>query len=103
MCLVKTPKLQSDPNATRDRDPTIIRNPYLDGVGPTANANRTGRSSLRIMRGSGSIRPSAPPIASTQPGLPRVSTPPALPGVPPVRGGGGGGGRITPGMNTNVY
>lgn len=99
MCLVKTPKV--DPNASRPREPTVIRNPYLDGVGPVANANRTGRASLRIMRGSG-IVPAAPPTATPMPSpppiamLPRV---PALPGSLPVSGGGG---RITREMTTNV-
>lgn len=86
MCLVKTPKV--DPNTNKPRDPTVIRNPYLDGVGPVANANRTGRASLRITRGSG-ITPSAPPIAAPMPSQPRAPSVPALPGTPPVSGGGG--------------
>lgn len=94
MCLVKTPKLKSDTDASQPKEPTIIRNPYLDGVGPTARAARKGRSSLRIKRGtqnagggSPSIPPSAPPIATTPPGSP---VPPRTPpGVSPVPGGGG--------------
>lgn len=102
MCLVKTPKV--DPNTSRPRDPTVIRNPYLDGVGPTANAARSGRASLRITRGSGGIRPSAPPIAASMPGLPPVAAPPPMsvnpPGSLPVRGGGG---YITRGNSMNVW
>ena len=99
MCLVKTPKLTTDPNA-KPKEPTIIRNPYLDGIGPLANAARSGRSSLRITRGSG-ITPSAPPTATLPPSLnPVAAARPAMtPGVPPVRGGGG---RITREVNYNV-
>jgi hypothetical protein len=100
MCLVKTPKLKTDPNA-EPKDPTVIRNPYLDGVGPLANANRRGRSSLRITRGSG-VTPTAPPITTPRPG-PATGTPivpPAQPAMPPVRGGGG---RIARGPMTNAY
>lgn len=100
MCLVKTPKLKTDPNAA-PKDPTVIRNVYLDGVGPEARALRTGRNSLRIMRGTGTT-PAAPPMAAPMPSPPPVATPrpPALPGVPPVRGGGG---RISRGGSVNAY
>lgn len=97
MCIVKTPKLRTDPNANQPKDPTVIRNPYLDGVGRLANANRMGRASLRITRGSSSIRPSAPPIAAPRPSAPPTVAPP--PGLPPVLGRGG----AIPRGTANVY
>jgi hypothetical protein len=98
MCLVKTPKV--DPNASKPKDPTVIRNPYLDGVGPQAKAMRAGRASLRITRGSG-VTPSAPPTATPTPSPPPLAIPsaPAVPGGSPVRGGGG---RISREANVNV-
>ena len=93
MCLVKTPKLSTDPNAP-PKEPTIIRNPYLDGVGPTARANRRGRSSLRIARGTrqpaNGISPSAPPLAVVRPVTPPTVVSPT--GPSPVQGGSGSGG-----------
>lgn len=92
MCLVKTPKVKT-PSSTdpKQTEPTVIRNPYLDGVGPAAKAKRLGRSSLRISRTaarSGSIKPSpnAPPIAALRPSPTNRAS---LPGSTPVRGGGG--------------
>lgn len=106
MCLVKTPKLKTDPNADKPKDPTIIRNPYLDGVGPSAKANRQGRSSLRISRtsasASGGIQPTAPPLAVSRPGpLPPLSL--ARPGSSSVQGGGGRISRTGTRMSPNAY
>ena len=88
MCLVKTPKVKNPSSADqKQKEPTVIRNPYLDGVGPAAKAKRLGRSSLRISRTAPSpTRPSAPPIAAAP--SPGPSSP-TLPGRLPVRGGGG--------------
>lgn len=97
MCLVKTPKLKTDPNAGVPKDPTVIRNVYLDGVGPEANARRSGRSSLRINRGPQGIRPTAPRTATP---MPSAAPPMAVaPGSPPVLGRGG---YITRGVDLNV-
>lgn len=86
MCIVKTPKV--DPATNKPKDPTVIRNPYLDGVGPLANAARSGRSSLRITRTTAPV-PKAPPMAVLPPRSPRPPTVAVQPGMPPVRGGGG--------------
>lgn len=90
MCVVKTPKIR--PSDTKPPEPTIIRNPYLDGVDPATRASRQGRSSLRIDRSrASSVRPSAPPIMTaptpTSPPAPR-SPGPVLPGITPPMGGG---------------
>lgn len=89
MCIVKTPKLTTPSTTdTSQTEPTVIRNPYLDGIGPAAKAQRLGRSSLRISRsapGASSVRPSAPPIAALRPGQSHGT----LPGPTPVSGGGG--------------
>lgn len=86
MCVVKTPKIKKSDE--KPPEPTIIRNPYLDGLDPATKALRRGRSSLRIERGGGgsSTTPpsSAPPISNPAPITP--------PGFPPVMGGGGFGG-----------
>lgn len=97
MCIVKTPK-PIDPKSQKPKDPTVIRNRYLDGVGPDARAARTGRSSLRITR------------ARNAPATPRPSPVPTAPqpGPSPVQGGGGYGGRVGSGgrigrITTNAY
>lgn len=88
MCIVKTPTIETSSTEDSVPEPTIIRNPYLDGVDPQTKALRRGRSSLRIERGrtgtSGSILPSAPPIMTPAPNT-------TLPVVTPAYGGGGGG------------
>ena len=48
MCVAKSPKIQK--TATETPKPTIIRNPYLDGIDPSLKAARSGRSALRIDR-----------------------------------------------------
>ena len=86
MCIVKTPKVSATDQ--QPKDPIVIRNPYLDGVGPQAKALRMGRSSLRIER-AGARTPSSVPPASI---LPPTQGPNPIMGLPvtPVRGGGGG-------------
>jgi hypothetical protein len=57
MCLVKTPKVETP----KEKEPTIIRNPYLDGADPVMRAQRSGRSGLKIERGvAGSPLATAP-------------------------------------------
>lgn len=90
MCVVKTPKIK--PTDSKPPEPTVIRNPYLDGVDPITRASRQGRSSLRIDRSrAGSVRPSAPPMAVAPVPTPSPvlrSPGPALPGITPPMGGG---------------
>lgn len=51
MCVVKTPKIKApDTAATREKPLPVITNPILDGIDPTTNSLRVGRSSLRIRR-----------------------------------------------------
>ena len=98
MCIVKTPKVQATDAQNKTPEPTVIRNPYLDGVDPTTKSLRMGRSGLRIER-AGSGATAAPPVSVAPP----FSTPtmlasiqPVLPKITPVRGGGGStGARIT--------
>ena len=78
MCPPKPKIVQPSSQAAKPKDPAIIRNPYLDGVGPAARSKRTGRSSLRIDKGS-------PKTAR----VPKVPAPvKQQPGHTPVRGGG---------------
>ena len=102
MCIVKTPKVSTADAAAAEKDPIVVRNPYLDGVGPAARAQRSGRSSLRIVRGTTKIAPSAPPIATRGPS-PSLATTPT--GPTPVRGGVvSSGGRISnKGARLNAY
>lgn len=87
MCVVKTPKIKANDANAKPPEPTIIRNPFLDGLDPATKALRRGRSSLRIERGgagrNGSTPPTAPPIMNPAP------FPPS--GWTPSYGGGGGG------------
>lgn len=98
MCLVKTPKL--DPATNKVLEPTVIRNPYLDGLDPQAKALRKGRSSLRIeRRGAGGLIPSASPVAVLPPNSPDTPGIFGVPGNSTVQVGGvGGGGRISRNM-----
>lgn len=54
MCLVKTPKIANPTSSggTADKPLPILRNPLLDGINPTTNALRIGRTNLRIDRAS---------------------------------------------------
>lgn len=91
MCIVKTPKVVS--GTEKAPDPTVIRNPYLDGLDPQAKALRQGRSSLRVERtGSGAIKRPTPAAAVLPPNFP---TTPAIfggQGTPTVQVGGSMGG-----------
>lgn len=69
MCVVKSPKVKE----TKEKEPTIIRNPYLDGIDPSTKALRQGRSSLRIERAGSGATPVAPP-ATADPITPSVPT-----------------------------
>jgi hypothetical protein len=93
MCIVKTPKVTA--GTEKAPEPTVIRNPYLDGLDPQAKALRQGRSSLRVERtGSGAIKRSAPDAAILPPIFP---TAPAIfggQGTSTVQVGGSGGGYI---------
>lgn len=51
MCGIPKPKIVQ-PEAAKPKDPAIIRNAYLDGIDPVTRSKRTGRSSLRIDKGS---------------------------------------------------
>lgn len=89
MCIVKTPKV--DPANNKAPEPTVIRNPYLDGADPSTKALRKGRSNLRIERGEGRV---SSPVAPLNPS---AAPAPVMSGLPtsPVMGGGFGAGRIT--------
>lgn len=51
MCLVKTPKIKAPTSTSgQDKPLPILRNPLLDGIDPTTNALRIGRTNLRIDR-----------------------------------------------------
>jgi hypothetical protein len=88
MCIVKTPKI--DPVTQKPKEPTVIRNAYLDAVDPRTKAARAGRSSLRIDRGM--ARPAAPNPTAPRP-APSVPFG-GLAGQSTVPVGSGGGGRI---------
>lgn len=92
MCVVKTPKVPTRSEA--ETRPQVLRNPYLDGLGPDAAARRAGRSSLRIDRGSGTAARFLQVPTRRQP-APVASNPsnrfPTVPGQ--IRFGGGGSGR----------
>lgn len=89
MCVVKTPKVDTQSAVAKTPDPAIIRNTYLDGIDPTTKALRSGRTGLRIERASPGAAPTAvlPPLASA----PQLNIQPVLPKITPVQGGGGGG------------
>lgn len=59
MCAPKAPKIRT--SDSKQPDPAIIRNPYLDNVSEFALA-RMGRSQLRIDPGSGPRRSPAIPL-----------------------------------------
>lgn len=82
MCIVKTPKVTT--TETKVKEPTVIRNPYLDGPSPTNKALRAGRNGLRIERSSGQRSPSTTPVAA-----PLNPSAPAVTPTVPVGGGEG--------------
>lgn len=100
MCIAKSPQVTTAEQKVKE--PTVIRNPYLDGAGPQIKALRTGRSSLRIERaGRGAATPVAPPALP----LPPTSTFAPIYGgdFSGVRldGGGGSGLRFSEPMRIN--
>lgn len=88
MCLVKTPKIK-DTGATDPNKPLpVLRNPILDGIDPSIQSLRIGRSSLRIDR----VFPGDAPPPPMGGGTPAPSnTPPPSTGTPYIGGGGSGG------------
>ena len=82
MCIVKTPKISPTDAQAKVPEPTIIRNPYLDGVDPNTRSLRMGRSSLRIERGGGRGAPTPPPVHDTGPS----TSPGSAVGTPAPRG-----------------
>lgn len=99
MCIAKTPKV--NPATSKAPDPTVIRNPYLDGLDPQAKALRQGRSSLRIERG-GVGRSASPPPAAILPSI--FPTTPVIggQGTAAVQAGGLVAGGITRNMAGTV-
>jgi hypothetical protein len=75
MCIVKAPKTV----ANVEKNPAIIRNPYLDGLDPASKALRTGRSALRIERRA----PGDPAKPASGPGGTIVRPPSAAVTAPP--------------------
>lgn len=96
MCIVKTPKVKSSTTADKPKEPTVIRNPYLDGLDPATKALRRGRSSLRIERAGGAAS-GLPPVTAKPVPQPGPMIPHLTPTLPRITrtgvGGGGGGGR----------
>ena len=92
MCVVKSPTIET--SSTEVPEPTVIRNPFLDGIDPQTKALRRGRSSLRIERGGGvTPSPSAPSVGVLPPSInptPILNTPSGIPQI--TRGGGSGNG-----------
>ena len=93
------PKVVSAPTqgSATEKEPAILRNPYLDGLNPIIKARQGGVRSLRSDRlGAGVQMPTTPnPVTSP----PTPTRPPLVPQpggttTQPVTGGGGiGGGR----------
>lgn len=84
MCMVKTPKLNT--TTEKPKEPTVIRNPYLDGPSPMNKALRDGRNAFRIERGSQRTQPT-PNTTPVPAGSPVVS--------PSVPFGGGAGSSVS--------
>lgn len=95
MCIVKTPKVDTSSTAA-NKDPTVIRNPFLDGVDPATKSLRMGRSALRIERaGVAGVQP-PPVVAPVAPVAPEPAPGSAALANPfqALGGFGGGAGRI---------
>jgi hypothetical protein len=58
VCAVKSPKIVKTPADAAAPKPIVIRNPYLD-ADPALQAQRLGRSKLRIDRAPGAAGPAA--------------------------------------------
>ena len=63
MCLVKKPKVV----APVEKDPAILRNPYLDGLDPIIRARSGGVRSLTIRRDGSPTPPIARPVPTATP------------------------------------
>ncbi|WP_343698855.1 hypothetical protein [Caulobacter sp.] len=72
MCLVKKPK--SVAVTQTEKEPAVLRNPFLDGIDPIIRAQSTGLKSLRVDAASTkgrvgnpalTISPTASPTATT--------------------------------------
>jgi hypothetical protein len=90
MCIVKTPKVSTTDATAKTPEPTVIRNPYLDGVDPNTKALRMGRSSLRIERTGSGAASAAPPVSVLPPSSSAASLgsiQPVIQKITPVRGG----------------
>jgi hypothetical protein len=57
----------------KEKDPPILRNPFLDGIDPILRARQTGLRSLRIDRGSAPSQAKAPSLAIARPAIPPVA------------------------------
>lgn len=95
MCMVKTPKLNT--TTEKPKEPTVIRNPYLDGPSPMNKALRDGRNAFRIERGT--KRPQPTPSTTPVPAGPPVVSPSVPFGGGAGRSGGGGRMYITRGAD----
>lgn len=100
MCIVKTPKIQNTGTTSSDKPLPVLQNPILDGLNPSIQSLRIGRSALRI----DPVAPGSPVpvISGTNPAL----TAPAYTPTPSVSiggstGVGGSGGGAEP-RNRNV-
>lgn len=77
MCIVSKPKVVQ-PTAAADKDPAILRNPWLDGLDPIIRARQGGVKSLTLRRGGSSANTA--PTTGTAP-----ANPAALGGSTPSR------------------
>lgn len=72
MCVVKTPKPVAV--SQTEKDPQVLRNPYLDGINPLVAARRTGVSALRIDRNTSGAPVQRPPANTNGPSAPPTYT-----------------------------
>lgn len=98
MCTAK-PKIVSAPTqgSATEKEPAILRNPYLDGLNPIIKARQGGVRSLRIDRLGAGVQMPTTPDPVTPPLTPTPTRPPLTPRPgggtsPPITGGGGGRG-----------
>lgn len=64
MCLVKTPKIKTTAETSADKPVPILTNPILDGLNPSIQSLRIGRSSLKIDPAATGSSLAAPAVAS---------------------------------------
>lgn len=68
MCLTKRPKVVAASTvANADKDPPILRNPYLDGINPLILSRQKGVASLRIDRKVPPLLTQTSPLALSRP------------------------------------